>query len=369
MGSGEYQDSVVRALRPEDRARVLTLRKAAEGDLVESGREDYFDWQYFRNPAGHGVVTLVEVAGEVVGELGALPTEFKLDTQTTTAAMYVNFIVRPDLRGRGLGPDLDRLQREQELARDLWLMLGFIRLSNPPQVRVQMEKLKRIPFVTPRMYYRILRPGRVARRALRNPSLAVVAGSVARGPLALWNLVLRPRSRDPSLQVRSLAEPEPSLDDLWARVSSHYRYAVIKDCKFLAWRYFEDPRQCYRILGAYRGSDLAGLAVMRVAEWERLRVGVILDLLVEPGDRKTAACLVGAALDAIGEGVDFVSCMLQARGAAGRALSRAGFVQLPSSVNPHEYLLIGQALDGRMDLTPLTSSKDWYVSWGDFDVF
>ena len=123
------------------------------------------------------------------------------------------------------------------------------------------------------------------------------------------------------------------------------------------------------MLGAYRGSDLVGLTVARTAEWRALRLGVILELLVEPSDREAADALVGAAVEAIGNGVDMVSCMLQAGGAPVEALRRAGFMRIPSRLNPHEYVLLGEALDGRRDLEPLVAPGSWHVSWGDFDVF
>ncbi len=369
MESTQDTELVVRPSRPEDRPGLLRLRREVYGDDVESGREAFFDWQYVRNPAGSGVVTIAEIDGEIVGELGALPTRFKLDQTETTAVMYVNFIVKPDLRGRGFGPAVDRVQRKQELDRDLWLMLGFVRLSNAPQLKVQTRKLGRVPFVAPAMLYRIIRPREVCRAAMGNSPLSRALGALAAGPVTLWNTARRPRAGRRGVEIKELRQADESLDRLWERVSRHYRYSVMKDRAFLSWRWFGDPRGCYRVLGAYRGGDLVGLTVTRTARWETLRLGVILEVLVEPSEREAADALVAAALDTIGDGVDMVSCMLQAGGAPIEALRRAGFVRIPSRLNPHEYILLGEALDGRMDLGPLVARESWHVSWGDFDVF
>jgi hypothetical protein len=369
MGTDRSPDFDMREARPEDRRGLLDLRRATYGEQVESGNEALFEWQYHRNPAGEALVTVVEMGGEIVGELGALPTRFLLDGSTSTALLYVNFIVRADLRGRGFGPRIDAVQRQRALDRDLWLMLGFVRLSNAPQLRVQTKKLGKVPLVVPEMYYRIERPAAVARAAMGSSGISSVLGALSAGPVALWNAAHRPCTARRGVEVKEMREADESVDRLWASVSRHYRYSVVKDRAFVSWRFFQDPRKSYRVLGAYRGGDLVGLAVARRARWEALRLGVLLELLVEPRERDAADALVGAALAGMGGDVDLVSCMLQARGAAGAALRRAGFVRLPSKVNPHEYLLIGEAMDGRMDLTPLVSAEDWRISWGDFDTF
>ena len=98
-------------------------------------------------------------------------------------------------------------------------------------------------------------------------------------------------------------------------------------------------------------------------------MGVILDLLASPLDGEISQALVAAALEAVGDDVDMVSCMLRARGAPVSALRQAGFVRLPARLNPAEYVLVGEALDGRMDLDSMRARERWHVSWGDFDVF
>lgn len=66
------------------------------------------------------------------------------------------------------------------------------------------------------------------------------------------------------------------LDPLWMRLAGQYSLALIRDSRYLRWRYAEHPVHAYRLIGLYLLGRLIGWAVICEGE-DRL---LIVDLLI-----------------------------------------------------------------------------------------
>jgi hypothetical protein len=80
-------------------------------------------------------------------------------------------------------------------------------------------------------------------------------------------------------QVRVLDWNDAGLDGLWQELSENFILSVIRDRKYLHWRYGINPFFSYSLLGFFFLGKLKGWAVIRKSENEILAV----DLLTNPG--------------------------------------------------------------------------------------
>jgi hypothetical protein len=81
-----------------------------------------------------------------------------------------------------------------------------------------------------------------------------------------------------SVNVQELEWHERQIDTLWDEISGELGLTVIRDSRYLLWRYADNPFHDYRLLGFFRSGRLLGWAVIKEEGEEVL----VVDLLVEP---------------------------------------------------------------------------------------
>lgn len=125
-------------------------------------------------------------------------------------------------------------------------------------------------------------------RARRSSRLPVAAWSVA---LRGWMLAGRSRYRAPSagrLAISTAAEFDDRVDVFSQRALAPFDYALVRDRRWLNWRYCDERGGGFEVRIAEDGGELAGYSVTRVSE-ER---GYLIDLLALPGRLDVASDLV-----------------------------------------------------------------------------
>jgi hypothetical protein len=69
-------------------------------------------------------------------------------------------------------------------------------------------------------------------------------------------------------------------DSLWEHSRSADRAMVIRNCRYLKWRYMDRPDAEYSLFGVERGSELLGILVARSTIRDGMRWGYLVDFLV-----------------------------------------------------------------------------------------
>ncbi|HRI17106.1 MAG TPA: GNAT family N-acetyltransferase, partial [Burkholderiaceae bacterium] len=204
-----------------------------------------FDWQYLENPAPSRAAPLLvgTVADAVVAAIGTMPVSLTLDGTNQAGAWLVDFYVRRDQRGRGLGM---QLIEQAALTAPVVLAFGISDMSDP------LFETAGWP---------------------RDSSLETMFFHSAEVGLkgAGKNLVSRIRRfagkrRDPCEGIEFRIDAcgvAHELDALWSRVARQYGNAVRRDGTYLMWRYAHSPLNSYRWVTVRRGSEIAALMVTR----------------------------------------------------------------------------------------------------------
>jgi hypothetical protein len=186
--------------------------------------------------------------------------------------------------------------------------------------------------------------------------------------------VLRPRGVAVARWGLSLQEEggfDERFDDFWAKVAPKIALGTVRDRAFLSWRFQGSQFRHYTILTARCGEEIAGYAVLRETELQGLRLGLIVDLLVEPGERGDAA---GAGL------VREATRRFQAAGLAlagslalphtqeYRVLRRNGYVVCPDRFSPQPFQLIVRPHDPSLPMDYLNTPTNWFITIADHDA-
>lgn len=218
----------IRRWAPADAAPLDALYGDAFGAAAREGFARRRRWQYLDNPwaARPDLLVACGPSGELVGQTGGIPTPLQIGGLSVAAAWGADTVVHPDWRRRGIaGALVERWAVDG--GHDLALGLG------PAQAQQRMLQSHG---------YRVIG----ALVGLVRP------GGMPSPPMASTGLTIAP-----------LALDDPAVDAVWARVGPRREAGVIRDRRWLGWRYAACPSPTYDAFGAYRAGGLVGWVVLR----------------------------------------------------------------------------------------------------------
>jgi hypothetical protein len=330
MASPRYE---FRPFRPGDEEGILatfnTVFAENNPDFVPRTRAEW-DWAFARNPAGQRIY-VAECDGVIAAQCAALPYRVLIEGKPATFTQGVDSMVHPEHRKGLRRPGL-----YVETARPFFERYGghgadILHYGWPvePAWRIGRTFLGYEIVRTQTIHFRAPGPG---------PS-ALPAG------------------------VERLSAFGPEVHRLYLRCQAEWGTSIIRDDRYLNWRFVENPRYRYHLLAARdQAGELAGYVVFRRAGWPVPDTGLVMDWLV-PSDDVVVGELLREAL------------LAQAR-ADGARLVLAVFPEWTPwqlrfqdwgwRVHPSDYLLIGIIQDPRYDTWWLR--QHWWYQLAELDV-
>lgn len=355
----------IRLCREADREGILRLSAEHYGEK-EQASEAYFDWLYGGTPAGRPIVAVAEdlESGRIVGFTWHVPLEVCVRGEEGLCLMGCNALVHPAFRLRGAYLQLRALTFEH--VRGHLFTYGFPKpAAIYPHSKAGVIPVTRIPLLV-----RPLDADALAEARLSHPLLQL-------GLKLGWRLAGRAllRSRRPPsgsrVQISQEAGFDEGYDRFWGKVKVRYPIAVKRNRAFLEWRFCKPAFRSYRILAARAGEELAGYAVLRCASFRGLKVGLIMDFLVEDGARGEAAglLLLEAATEHLRqEGAALAGCLLLSHDREGALLRRAGYVVCPERLAPQAFRLAARSFSPRLAGEFLTDARQWFITSANHDA-
>jgi GNAT superfamily N-acetyltransferase len=348
----------VRLARAADLPSVMELLPELDGEAYGErfpGKTcaDFTHWKYFANPAGEAAVGVALDGERVVSIVAGTPKRVWLDGQVALAFELGDFITAAEHRKRGLFSALINLVCAA--AQDRGAAFTYVR---PNDVS--------FPILASHLSFR--EPANIQSRRYIGLSGAVqrklgIPAALLRGIgiEALFRALTLPRNAA-SVQVERIERFAEDADELWARTRDQYRFALVRDSRYLNWRYVDCPTP-YRRWVARRQNQFAGYLVAFVA---RARpIATILDVYTDPRDEEAAGALLHDALnDMLRAGTQVVYTWSPQTGAAScadRLLKRTcRFL--------HQELHFAMRPAGEPD-SPALPPSGWQLAAGDFDGF
>ncbi|MFZ1948417.1 MAG: hypothetical protein WAW06_12785 [bacterium] len=349
------EDVTVRRFRRTDEADALRLllTKVApeERDKVLEERLVRWRWQYYENPSNPGaepILWVAESAGAMVGLVCPLAVRLRTPGGLVGASWCNDWIVDKAHRGTGLGWKLE----------EAWIKTFPVALGRGWSERAYAVSVK-LGMVTVGGFQRVW----IVLSRLAFGRLLAASGQYRR----LWQAArVMPRlglpAKDAAGITSSVSQAVPEdAGSLWGEVSGRYAFSVERDPVHLNWRYARHPRHKYRFVEARVARRLAGLAVVRLTS-DSPPVGVICDVIADPGDRPVVASLLGASLDLLRSAgacavvADFPPAMADCFAAVRRPALR-GEIKILVSDNNKAYGSQG-----------IFGADSWYLSMGDSDL-
>jgi Acetyltransferase (GNAT) domain len=292
-------------------------------------------------------VSLAVDEGEVVGVAAMSFFTTRLNGVETRLAIPVNVATDARYRGQGVFSTMQQLNEEAAAASGSPMTVTFPNANSYP---IFIRRLGWIDLPRLRLWARPLRVAGVVRYALGREG--ELGGMRDPDPT--------PRSYH-GLEVRAIDGFDADMDALGLRAADSYGSHFSRDARYFNWRYLDSPRD-YRCFGAYRGAELAGVAVVGHTFKHGVSAGFLADLVAGPEDGRAVRALVERAVAEVEGGADALVLLPPAASAQRRALLRAGFAPTSKKLRfIGKSLREGVGIDERADA--------WHFTLGDFDFF
>lgn len=325
---------IIRPYQPGDEGAILDLFRRVFG--VDRSLE-HWRWKFQDNPFGLYVRVAETPSGELIGHYGTLPVLMKWGDRSLILTQIIDVMVDPQSR-RGLKrPGLFAALSEYSIAS----------IGSPGRASGGYG------FPTPEHL-------RIGRRASGYISLHPVQTLVkdlnsgqGKGGQRAWLLA-----------AEELLRFGAELDCLWQRCQQGPSVGIIRDARYMNWRYVERPDVTYRLLAARRrlSGSLEGTAVLRLG-WGDQPIACLVDWLVPAGAVGVAKVLLG-------------HCESVARD-AGMTQMQAWF---PLYAWPHHFLFDHGyrpvptiyhfiALSTSPEVSIEWAKERWYYTMGDSDIY
>jgi len=328
------RDFSVRPYRPGDEAGILALFARAFGSHGVRSRR-LWEWEYRRCPEGRQIVLAVAADGEVLAHYATVPVRLHVAGSVVLAGHVVDSMGQPRRRGGlgGRGPFLAVARRYFETFGTAALAHCGFGFTTPPIHRFGARHLHYSAVV---------------------PELpALFCNLFAGAPPALHVPA--------TVALREVERFDPAVDRLWARCAPEMPLTIVRDRRYLDWRYADIPVP-YRRFEVWRGERLDALFVLR-AGWCGAPIVALTELLARRDDLQALECALATALHLAGElGMTRVETWLPER---------------------HPFFARARALGFRSERTNLTLTarlyrtpealdwhrENWFYTIGDSDIF
>jgi hypothetical protein len=325
---------------------------------------DFWEWQFARQPSNRMCVWIAEFDGQIIGQHPTNIIRMRWGNRELLAGMVIDLMVHPAHRNKSLFVKLGRVAHAGMSQTGIGLTTGLPnKNSYPGAVRfLKYRAVCQIPvLVLPMRWSRLLERAKVPSWVTRPlGALAAAAHRLVR--------LLAPRTK--GVTVRRVAEFPQAIDEFWERASAAHKIISVRDVRYLTWRYCQCPTRTYQIQVAESNGKLAGYLVRRVIEKDGLKLGVLMDMLVEPGRGDVLHALLGSAITEFREErVDALVSIMQRDGFYYPTLRRSGFFRVPERFNPRTFNFVCKVLWPDLPEGEFYSSQNWFITLGDYDVY
>jgi GNAT superfamily N-acetyltransferase len=342
----------MREYRESDEKQMLELREIAISEKKDS---QWWKWMYRDSPAGPALVMLAEAKQKIVGQHAIMPVSLKIGDQVTKGGHGFDLMVHPEYRHQGMFRTLGTELAKSAGARGRSVSYGTPNnQSHPGFVKwLKASDVFEVPLLT-----KVIAWGTVLKKRFGIPTFA---GNLLGNA---WERMTNRVSPSPhaDVKVEQVSSFNERIDTFWLKASVIKNIMVVKDMKYLNWRYVAKPGKEYKILIAKKQQEIVGYIVLKL-EKNGLSRGYIVDLLALPGDDIIAALLITKGIRYFKEqGAVKVSCWMFEETPYYNTLRKLGFVRRPGP------FLCARVFDQNIPKEFVTNPANWYYVMGDDDA-
>ena len=297
---------------------------------------DYWNWRFKGNVEGKIQIDLMFDGELLVGHYAVSPIRMICNGKSILTGLSNNSMTHPDYGRRGIFKTLASSLYSRITNEGVELVWGF---PNQASYYGFMHRLGWLPIKDMPML------------------------TLSKDNLKHFNLA------QPKHKVETISHFDPAFDNLWERLrdefASRFRYFVVRDSKYLNWRYGQNPMYHYKILCIREGDDYLGYAVTKFYNGGEQLIGDIVDTFCV-SDKEVFLSLIHQSISYLSQTASQICCWMNESCQFYEYLREAGFVESSFVTHFGARPLSNLAEEER---EYLADYSNWYLTMGDSDVY
>lgn len=349
----------IRDYRSGDEVAICALFEKVFGKPMgktESLR--HWQWEFLENPVGGLFVKLAWAEEKLVGQYTASPLRVHAAGKEIVAALSHDTMTDPEYTGMGIfRKTAEALYDELADAGHSFIygfpnrnsIHGFIKNLKWQQVMpvpVHIRPMGILKNNTDRLLGRIFQEKKELRRKENEMVLYGVGG----------------------YQLKRETSFGDWADDLWQACCDQHRLWVVRDKKYLNWRYALKPENEYEIISAWKNGNPVGYVVYLIADMSFGNTIFVMDFMADLRHPGAANMLINRVIKAAQmHDCSFASALLTPGSKYLWLFRRRMFLPLPEKLFPQPLYFGVRCFDFSMK-SLVANPRAWSISWGDNDV-
>jgi len=235
---------------------------------------EYLNWEYFQNPGGPALISIVEKEGKIISQYVVLPGSYSINNKLVNGSLSVNTLTHPGYRGLGLFEKLAGETFNRCRENNILFTIGFPNPVSHPVIKKKniFDTVGFLPFL-----FRPINPIGSVFRYFRNRNQKSgseielnTIGSISQSATFISKLDLKADSEKYEKFVQEF--------------NSQKQNVTNRSLQFLNWRFLQNPKRKYLILKLDKENRIQSLVVVRAKYVYGLRCGIVIDLMtITPG--------------------------------------------------------------------------------------
>jgi hypothetical protein len=329
----------------DDRDRVLALRERVFSEPEYDVKR--WTWQYQNNPMGPSYIDLAvdkEEAKVLAGHYAVISYKFDLGNGEVHGAQSLDTFTSPDYTRQGIFVKLAEQTYSKSFDDGVKFIFGFPnKLSYPGFV-------KKLNFKDPFGFKVLKLPIRFGHYAKKIPGLGFLSGV----PLAF-------QKHNEDYSFTKITEVPKDFSLFAEGCLKDIQFKIVRDEKYLSWRYLNCPDRDYDVLELRKGNELLGIVVGRVEG----KFAHLVDII--PASKESVSLLVDEFIAYYRNlGIDCITCFMNEENFLESELLLKGFKTTDKS---DDFRFIIRTETEELYNSSMSESKNWFLLGGDTDFY
>ncbi|WP_326908511.1 GNAT family N-acetyltransferase [Sedimentibacter sp. MB31-C6] len=327
------------------------------GEGTNSKRKMY-EWLFDKNPYNKSgnMMYLLKEGGKVIGCDGLLPNELYVNGKTVLAAHSVKSMTHPDYKKQGIFRMMTQNSCERGKQDGVDVVIGLANDQSYPAY----QKFGWPTLFEKEVYVKPILINNILKRRIKIGFLSSVGNSIY---TAYMKNKLKVQM-DKEISFEILNTVPKNIQKCWDTYKSKYNVLLVRDYKYLNYRYNERPDVKYITILAKIKNEIIGFAILHNSVANGSKMTSCVEFFTDPTNARYIKSLANVISKyCYDNGIEYVVVGTGLHGKFKNVLLSNGF--MITRKPPKNNMMIANILSDKLTMNEINGHEKWHITQGD----
>ncbi len=320
--------------------------------------KEMYRWLFDRNPYNKSgnMMYLLKEGDKVIGCDGLLPNELYVNGKVLLTAHSVKSMTHPDYKKQGIFRKMTENSCERGRQDGVDVIIG---LAND-QSYAAYQRFGWPTLFEKEVYVKPILINNILKRRIKVGILSELGNSI-------YSSFMKNRLKkeiDQEIKFEILDKVPQETQECWDRYKSKYNVLLVRDYKYLNYRYNERPDVDYVTILARLNNEIIGFAILHNSVANNSKMTSAVEFFTDPHNERFIKALAdGISKYCYDNGLEYAVVGTGHYGKYRKVLLNNGF--MVTRKPPKNNMMIAQILSDRVTLEEITGHEKWHITQGD----